>query len=305
MNPLRVIKDDKELYNYYRDSLRERSRVAISIQGASDEHRIQTENALQELLTAEMIKLAHDELRGRGVGNDLLDERGLRSSLEEVRLPERDRTILEAKVRRLARRMMMSQDDTEGGWDPGEGGRPKPSRPLPPLGMFEQHVGGPICICLSSSIPGTTLALDGVPRTPPPGSTSINMAIELAVDNFWGRMLSGDLLKLVIEPGAAFGIAPDQMQVGLASAVSWAKEIYAYNLCMGKLASVHQDEPNATPSFMLLMKECGGADTIVFAKPEFTGVWADVSNFEPTQFWPTFGGKRLTFTWLADPAKWW
>src|SRR5438876_210929 len=45
MNPLRVIKDDKELYNYYRDSLRERSRVAISIQGASDEHRIQTEKA--------------------------------------------------------------------------------------------------------------------------------------------------------------------------------------------------------------------------------------------------------------------
>ncbi len=107
---LRVIKDDKELYNQYRESLRERSRIAISIQGVTDEHRIQIENALQELLTAEVIKLAHDDLRARGIRDDFLDERGLRSSLEGVPLAERDRTILESKVRRLARQMRMPQD---------------------------------------------------------------------------------------------------------------------------------------------------------------------------------------------------
>jgi hypothetical protein len=149
-------------------------------------------------------------------------------------------------------------------------------------------------------MPGTTISLSGVRTalvtTPPP----VTLAVILQIVNFWGRVNSGDFLSLKVELGASFGIAPNQMQVGLASAVGWAKEIYAWNLCMGKLASVHQDGPNPTPSFMMLMNECGGADTIVFTKPQLGGVWADVSNFNPSEFWSVFGGMRLTFTWVGD-----
>jgi hypothetical protein len=102
---LRVIDDEKELYREYRNFLREQSKIAISIYDVSDEDKLQIENALQELLTAEVIKQAHDELRARGVSDEFLDERDLRSSLDELPLPERDRRILEAKVRQLARRM--------------------------------------------------------------------------------------------------------------------------------------------------------------------------------------------------------
>jgi hypothetical protein len=302
--PLRVIKDDKELYNCYRDSLRERSKVAISIHGGTDEHRAQIENALQEMLTTEVIKLAHDDLRARGVSDDFLDERGLRSSLEGVRLPQRDRTILESKVRVLARRMMIRQDDTEGGWDPGEGGKTKPSHPSAPSGTIEQQVdgpGGPMCLCVVGNMPGTTISLSGIPTTFPAGQNSLTIGVPLQIQNFWGTVPSGDFLKLVLEPGAAFSLDADQMLVGLASDVGWAKKVYAYNFCLGELSSVFQAGPNPVPNFMLLMKGCGGADTIVFAKPQAFGIWADVSNLEPSQFWSVLGGKRLTFTWVGDP----
>ena len=108
------------------------------------------------------------------------------------------------------------------------------------------------------------------------------------------------MLRLVIEPGAQFGLRAGQMLVGLATTVSWAKEIYAWNLCRGKLASVHQDSANSVPSYMLLEQGCEGADTIIFTKPQFGGVWADVSNFDFIQFWSKFSGMRLTFTWIAD-----
>jgi hypothetical protein len=50
---LRVIDDEKELYREYRNFLREQSKIAISIYDVSDEDKLQIENALQELLTAE------------------------------------------------------------------------------------------------------------------------------------------------------------------------------------------------------------------------------------------------------------
>ncbi len=93
------------------------------------------------------------------------------------------------------------------------------------------------------------------------------------------------------------------MLVGLATEVDWAKEIYAWNFCLGKIASVHQNQRNPTPSYMMLQKGCGGTDTIVFTKPQFWGVWADVGGFDYHLFWPLFGGKRLTFTWLLDNAR--
>ncbi len=146
------------------------------------------------------------------------------------------------------------------------------------------------------------MPLSGLNPLPSPaaGSNFITLAIILFVNNIWGKTFSGDLLKLQVDPGAPFGIASDEMQVGLATQVSWAKEIYAWNASRGKLASVKQNGPNLTPSFMLLKQGCDGAQTIVFTKPQRFGVWADVANFDPALFWTVFGGRRLTFTWLTD-----
>lgn len=305
---LDIIGHERELYRFYTDQLREQSRIAISISDAPEEDRLQIENGIQELFTAEAIKLAHDQLRARGVSNDFLDESGLRSSLEGLPLPGRDHSILEAKVRLLARTMMLPRDgdggiDVGDGEDPGDDPGRRPHK-RSPLGTIKQasHQSGHTCICMATGIPGTTQSLSGVNPlpSPPAGQTSITIAVFLFVSTIFGSKFSGDALRLVVEPGAGFGVGPGQMLVGLATTVNWAKEIYAWNLCRGKLASVHQSGPNTTPSFMLLTRGCDGADTIIFTKPQFGGVWADVANFDFTLFWTVFGGRRLTFTWITD-----
>src|SRR6266498_3843623 len=254
---LDIIEREQELYRLYTNQLREQSRIAISISDAPDQDRLQIENGIQELFTAEAIKLAHDELRARGVSNDFLDESGLRSSLEELPLPGRDHSILEAKIRQLARRMMLPMDGLDGGIDegdgedPGEGRRP-PKKPATGTIKQASHQSGHTCICMATGIPGTTQSLSNLNPLPSPaaGQTSITIAVLLFVNTVIGPQFSHDALRLVVEPGGPFGIGPSQMLVGLASAVSWAKEIYAWNLCLGKLASVHQNGVNLTPSFM-------------------------------------------------------
>src|SRR5687768_13805585 len=102
---LHIIDDEKEVYKEYKNILREQSKIAISIYEIPDEDKNQIENALQELLVAQVIRQTYDELRARGVSDEFLDDSDLRSSLTELPLPERDRKILEAKVRQLARRL--------------------------------------------------------------------------------------------------------------------------------------------------------------------------------------------------------
>ena len=315
--PLNIIEDEKQFYREYIKQLREQTKVAISIHGISDEHRIEIENGLREFLAAEVIKQAHDELRARGVSEEFLDKGDFRSSLKGLPLPEKDRRILEAKVRQLALRMRLPRDGGDGGGngpDPGDGVEPPRRAWRPPSGTISQTLGDESCICVAprgnpgflENPPGHENSLSGVNPLPalPAGKDFMNIFVLL-----WGwtpTLFSGPYygpvgaLLLRVEPGAPFGIGPSQMQVGLASEVQWAKEIFAWNLCEGKLASVQQNGPNSTPRFMLLTNECHGADTIVFAKPQLGGVWGDVANFEVTLFWTVFGGRRLTFTWKLD-----
>jgi hypothetical protein len=95
---------------------------------------------------------------------------------------------------------------------------------------------------------------------------------------------------------------PDQVLIRLANATDWAKEIWAFNLCSGRLGSVFQEDPNSTPRSMLLSRaSCReGADSIVFRKPGFFGIWHDVGHFDSGSFWSTFGGTVATFTWTVD-----
>jgi len=305
---VRIFQDDRELYAEYARLVGEQPQLAVTVkegEGLSGRDRVQIEQALRELFAAELVKEGQDRLRANGVSEEFLGVQDLRSSLDGIPLPERDQRILEAKVRQLARQMRRPMDGNGGDGPDGGDGDDGPSRQRPAhrWGSITQavHDPGDVCICMATGIPGTTQSLKGFNPLPPPptGKNFVTIGILLFVNTGTGPRLS-DVLSLRVEPGAPFGIGAGQMQVGLASAVNWAKEIYAWNLCRGQLATLHQPGPSAIPIFMTLTRGCDGDDTIVFRKPQFAGIWGDVANFDFTLFWTVFDGQRLTFTWVAD-----
>jgi hypothetical protein len=300
--PLSLFKDDKEFYSLYRNAIREQSTLPISIHNVPHRGRDQIQDAIQDLFSAEVIKLAHDALRTRGVSEDLLDETGLRSSLDETSLAAKDRRILEAKIRQLARQTMLPRRRANGGADPED--RDDDDRPPAQhagSGTIQQasHSAGDTCICMATGVPGDTQDLSGLNPLPPPptGQNFITIAV-LLFHPVYGSV--SDWLRLKVEDGAPFGLGASDMLVGLASEVDWAKEIVSWNLCRGRLASVYQAQASASPNFMQLKRGCDGADTILFKKPTFLGLWGTVGNFDFQLFWTVFGGKRLTFTWVFD-----
>lgn len=302
--PLSVVKDDKEFYGQYRNAIRERSRLPISIHNISHQRGERIQAAIQDLYSAELIKLVHDTLRARGVSEDLLDETGLQPSLDGTSLPAKDRRILEAKIRHLARQTMLPGRRANGGADPEEPDddtKPPARKPGSSSGTIQQasHTAGQTCICMATGVPGITEDLSGLNPlpTPPAGKNFLTIAV-LFINHVTGKIT--DSLRLKVEDGGPFGLGPSDMIVGLASEVNWAKEIVSWNLCRGPLASVFQAQASGSPNFMQLERGCDGADTILFNKPFTFGVWGTRANFDFQLFWTVFGGKRLTFTWVTD-----
>jgi hypothetical protein len=309
--PLRVVKDEAEFYEEYRNTLRERARLPIDIDGEhlSHEQKSDIQSALHNLLAAEVIKEAHNELRARGVKEDLLPEDDFPFSLKGLPLPHDEQRILEAKVRQLARLIGRPKGGgaIEGDGPDIDGGRgsARPPRSANEYGVLLQssHDPGHSCILMGFSVPGVPQNLTSISPlpNPKPGVNFITIAVGLLeFDGFFFGV--ADFLQLKVEPGAPFGVAPGQMEVGLASDVSWAKEISSWNLVRGRMSSVRQNGPNSSPAFMMLDKGCDGAHTIVFSKPRAPlAIWYDVAHFsDTTLFWALFDGKRLTFTWVAD-----
>lgn len=300
--PLSVVENEKEFYAQYRNTLREQSRLPISIHNVSDQPGDPIQDAVQNLFSAEVIKLAHDTLRTRGINEDLLDETDLRSSLDKTSLPAEDRRILEAKIRQLARQTVPPRRRANGGADPEDpDGDTRPPARHAELGRIQQasHTAGHTCICMATGVPGFTQDLSGLNPlpAPPAGQNFVTIAVIL-VHPLWGNVMAA--LELKIEDGVPFGLGSSDMLVGLASKVDWAKEIVSWNLCRGQLASVFQAQASGSPNFMQLERGCDGADTILFRMPSFFGIWGTVGNFDFQLFWTVFGGKRLTFTWIAD-----
>lgn len=299
--PLSVVENEKEFYAQYRNTLREQSRLPISIHNVSDQPGDPIQDAVQNL-SAEVIKLAHDTLRTRGINEDLLDETDLRSSLDKTSLPAEDRRILEAKIRQLARQTVPPRRRANGGADPEDpDGDTRPPARHAELGRIQQasRTAGHTCICMATGVPGFTQDLSGLNPlpAPPAGQNFVTIAVIL-VHPLWGNVMAA--LELKIEDGVPFGLGSSDMLVGLASKVDWAKEIVSWNLCRGQLASVFQAQASGSPNFMQLERGCDGADTILFRMPSFFGIWGTVGNFDFQLFWTVFGGKRLTFTWIAD-----
>jgi hypothetical protein len=286
-----IAENEAEIYRGYGSHLMKLPPATVTFSGldlpVEEQRRIST--AIRELLTAETIRREHALLRSQGVDGKLMDDGGLRTSLDDLGLPPEISKELAAKVRMLVPQPRPPKE--------GDGSTSRQRLPLPDQVLSAEQPLNAGCIKMATGVPGTTQSLSALkPLTQLPAT----IAVLLMVNDIFGPVWSGDALRLRVESGSQFGIRPDQIQVGLASSVGWAKEIYAWSLVFGKLASVHQNGPNQTPSFMLLEKGCTGADTIVFTKPQFAGVWADVANFDVADFWTVFAGTKMTFIWIRD-----
>jgi hypothetical protein len=318
MMNIRVLQNEKELYQDYTTLFQERFQLTMSIHGFPDETNNEIQKGIKEMFNGEMARLAHNELRARGVPEELLDEINLRSSLEDLPIPETDRGILEARLRQLAINSMSQKEPDNpwlfplgGGsvWLPA-GGVPMPGTynnvPSPARNTINYAVNG-TCYCMATGpIPGypITSDMETIPSpTPPRVDITLIFYLNSYIDLSYGTRLScfsGDVLVARVESGAPYGVKADEMEVGLTTRVEWAKEIQAWSICRGAIASVKQERRNSTPAYMKLKNECRGADTILFNKPGWFGKWWTVSHLDPSQFWKLFGGMRLTFDWRFD-----
>jgi hypothetical protein len=140
---------------------------------------------------------------------------------------------------------------------------------------------------------------NGMYQGPPNSGPGADWIIAVALDN-----VPWNVARLRLRNGATAQppVPENQVLVGLANGTDWPKEIWAANLCSGRLGSVYQEGPNSIPRRLLLDAPSAreGADTIVFRKPGFFGIWHEVGYFPPELFWRAFGGTVIDFTWVTD-----
>lgn len=141
-------------------------------------------------------------------------------------------------------------------------------------------------------VPPPTVSM---PQPGPDDPWVIAVALDLAPWNY---------ARLLVFDGARRNppILRTQTLIGLDNVTDWPKEIYSYNLCSGRVAAVNQNGPSRDVHRMLVDRAvcASGADTIVFRKPGFFGVWHDVGHFPSDFFWAAFGGTAADFTWVFD-----
>lgn len=185
---LRIVHEEKEIYQGYAELLREISRVNFSIQGIPERNRLQIENGLQEMLTGEITRLSYEKLRVNGVREEWLECSPLRTSLDGLPLPEVDRRALEEKLRHMAVRMRPPDGIGDGFDDEEDDVRARPHQWARPtqaaMGSTIQklnHSGEQYCMCAVSAAPGSEMPLgeyNPLPA-PAPGENSILMALYL------------------------------------------------------------------------------------------------------------------------------
>jgi hypothetical protein len=228
---IHIIQDERDFYEKYMNYLRVQTKLKVSIHGVPDEDKTQIKDTLQDLLTAEVINLEHEKSRARGVSDEILDASDLLPTLKELPLPEKERTVLEAKVHRVARQITSRQ----AGRSPEAG-----TERAPPALLLDQRSLGPIvqfshtwqshttmadtCICAASGYPGTDNSLsDLIPFPPyPPGRNYLIVSV------FLKGLPWSNAIFLRVEP---FSSRPGEMEVGLASEVQWHRKIRAWHLC--------------------------------------------------------------------------
>lgn len=116
-----------------------------------------------------------------------------------------------------------------------------------------------------------------------------------------------DLVIMEVSDDTSMGVGPGETIVEFVNEVVSDKEIWAWNSCQGRLATLFQPglQPGQTPtvnSVRLSLTRPAifgdpGPTTLVFRKPGFFGIWMDIGHFDPDSFWGLADGKVVRFTW--------
>jgi hypothetical protein len=128
----------------------------------------------------------------------------------------------------------------------------------------------------------------------PPADTDPNLPITILV-----LPPSGDILTLEVFPSTSRPLPPDQVRVGLATAVDWAKQIVAWTVCAPHHHQYVRRDSRGLATWMTLTR-AENIDLLAFRKPRVFGIWFDIFHFAMPDFIDVFGGRFTRFTWYYD-----
>jgi hypothetical protein len=187
-------------------------------------------------------------------------------------------------------------DEVGNGVEPGLGG-------VGPAGVHS-----PGCVCVHIGLGGDRIGgwfatppwFTGGVWTPPPVATGRDFwRVGIVLDS---ATFNGGVFALRNGATADPPLTRSETLIGLTNSTDWPKQIWATNLCSGRVKSVFQRGRNAIAHQMPLIRlSCRqGIDTLEFSKPGFFGAWHDVGHIPPEEFWKHFGGTWAILDWTID-----
>ena len=108
---------------------------------------------------------------------------------------------------------------------------------------------------------------------------------------------------IIFEVPSAITLPPSETEIGLSNRTDWDKEITAWTYCKNRTVTIHQNANVEEPILMRLRAaECysGEANTIIFRKQKFIGIWTDMYHWDDNRFWELHGGRRITYFWAGQ-----
>jgi hypothetical protein len=119
-----------------------------------------------------------------------------------------------------------------------------------------------------------------------------------------------DAIQIWVQNGAEVTppLQPYETAIEMTRQVGWQKQIAVMLGSSHALWAVgapySSDCSVPGPTLRLTQRQGDGgavqASTIVFAKPKEFGNWVYMYHIDPVQFWPYFGGRKVTFCWERD-----
>jgi hypothetical protein len=128
----------------------------------------------------------------------------------------------------------------------------------------------------------------------PPADIDPNLPITILV-----LPPSGDILTLEVFPSTSRPLPPDEVRVGLATSVDWAKQIVAWTVCPPHHHQYVRRDSKGLAVWMTVTR-AENIDLLVFRKPKIFGIWFDIFHFDMNEFIDVFGGRFNRFTWHYD-----
>lgn len=128
----------------------------------------------------------------------------------------------------------------------------------------------------------------------PPADTDPNLPLTILV-----LPPSGDVLTLEVFPSTTRPLPPDEVRVGLGTAVDWAKQVVAWTVCPPHHHQYVRRDSKSAAAWMTVTR-ADSIDFLVFRKPKVFGIWFDIFYFDMNEFIDVLGGRFNRFTWYQD-----